>query len=94
MTYKIIAKTNGYIANRDIMFNGKTEVLIEKDLSLKEAQKKLLDMFNEDYDTYFTNWGLVRCHYPLNSSSFNDGTRGYEWDSRNFGIVKEEEDEI
>lgn len=94
MTYKIIAKTNGYIANRDIMFNGKTEVTIEKGLSLKEAQKKLLDMFNEDYRTYFTNWGLVRSHRPNNSCSFKDGTRGYEWDSRNFGIVKEEEDEI
>ena len=48
-TYRIIAKTNGYIANRDIQFNGRTEIIVERELALKEAYKMLLDMFNEKY---------------------------------------------
>ncbi len=92
-TYKICGRTNGYIANRDILFNGKCDIDIETGLTLKEAQKKLLDFFNEDYGTYFPNWGLARCNYPFNTSSFEDGTRGYEYDSRNFGIVEENDEE-
>ena len=92
-TYKIIGQTNGYIAQRDIIFNGKTEIVIERGLTLKEAQKKLLDMFNEDYETYFRNWGLARCHYPFNTSTFEDGTRSYDYDSRGYGIVEETEED-
>lgn len=91
--YKIIGKTNGWIAQRDIHFKGKTQITIESGLTLKEAQKKLLDFFNEDYDTYFQNWGLVRCNYPYNSSSFSDGTRSYEYDSRYYSIEEEENEE-
>ena len=93
MTYKIVAKTNGYIANRDIKFKGKTEIVIKKGLSLREAQQELLHMFNKDYDTQFTNWGLVRRYKPNYSYSFTDGTREYTWDSRTFKIVKEKETE-
>lgn len=41
--YKIVGRTNGWIASRDIHFNGKTEITIESNLTLREAQKKLLD---------------------------------------------------
>lgn len=67
--YKIVGKTNGWIASRDIHFNGKTEITIESNLTLREAQKKLLDFFNEDYDTCYQNWGLVRCNHDNESSS-------------------------
>ena len=87
-TYRIIGKTNGYIANRDIRFKGKTTIIIAKGLTLKEAQQKLLQFFNEDYGTYFSNWGLVRCNHPLRTSSYNDGTRSYEYDSRYYSIEK------
>lgn len=84
-TYRIIGRTNGWIAQRDVMFGGKTYIVIEKGLTLKEAQKKILDFFNEDYETYYKNWGLVRCNSDFAYSN-SDGTRGYEYDSRYFEI--------
>lgn len=90
-TYKIIGRTNSYIAQRDSMFNGKTEITIESGLTLKEAQKKILDFYNEDYETYYKNWGLVRCNSDL-AYSHSDGTRGYEYDSRYFEIEEEDEE--
>lgn len=89
MTYKIIGRTNPYIAQRDIHFNGKTTITIESGLTLKQAQQKLLQFFNEDYETYFSNWGLVRCNHPFVTSSYKDGTRAYEYDSRYYSIEKE-----
>lgn len=90
-TYRIIGRTNGWIAQRDVMFGGKTTIVIEKGLTLKEAQKKILDFFNEDYETYYKNWGLVRCNSGFAYSN-SDGTRGYEYDSRYFEIEEEEEE--
>lgn len=89
MTYKIIVRKNPYIAQRDIHFNGKTTITIESGLTLKEAQQKLLLYFNDDYGTYFSNWGLVRCHHPFEASTHKDGTRSYEYDSRKYSIEKE-----
>lgn len=89
MTYKIIGRTNPYIAQRDIHFNGKTTITIESGLTLKEAQQKLLQFFNEDHGTYFSNWGLVRCNHPFEASTHKDGTRSYEYDSRYYSIEKE-----
>lgn len=88
-TYKIIGKTNGYIAQRDIDFRGKTVITIESNLTLKEAQKKLLDFFNMDYETNFSNWGLARINYPCYTTTFKDGTRSYEYDSRYYSIEPE-----
>lgn len=89
-TYRIIGQTNGYIAQRDILFKGKTRIVIEDGLTLRGAQKELLNMFNEDYETNFSNWGLVRMNYPFNSSSFGNGLRSYDYDSRGYGIEEEE----
>lgn len=89
MTYKIIGHTNPYIAQRDIHFNGNTTITLATGLTLKEAQQKLLQLFNEDYGTYFSNWGLVRCNHPWGTSSYKDGTRAYEYDSRYYSIEKE-----
>lgn len=91
MVYKIIGHTNPYIAQRDIHFNGNTTITIESGLTLKEAQKRLLQFFNEDYGTSFSNWGLVRCSHPFEASTHKDGTRSYEYDSRYYSI-KECED--
>ena len=89
-SYKIVGKTNGWIAQRDSLFRGKTEIVLERNLTLHEAQRKLLDFFNEDYDTAYQNWGLVRCNHSDLSSSCKDGTRSYEYDSRYFSIEEEE----
>lgn len=91
-TYKVMGNTNPWIAARDITFNGKTEVVFERGISLREAQKKLLEFFNSDYGTYFQNWGLVRCNYPYESSSFNDGIRSYSYDSRIYYIEEDNEE--
>lgn len=89
-TYKIIGNTNSYIAQRDIEFKGKTTVVINKGLSLRQAQIELLHLFNEDFGTRFPNWGLVRANYPFNSSTYSDGTRSYEFDSRYYRIEEED----
>lgn len=88
-TFKITASTNGYIASRDIHFNGRTSYSVVENLTLKEAQSKLLSFFNSDYETFFSNWGLVRINHPYHSSSFLDGTRSYEYDSRYYRIEEE-----
>ena len=86
MVYKIIGRTNPYIAQRDILFKGKVCIIIATGLTLKEAQQKLLQYFNEDYVTYFPNWGLARCNHPYVTATYEDGTRSYEYDSRYYSI--------
>ena len=90
---KITGKTNGWIASRDYRFNGKTEITIAAGLSLKEAQTKLLEMFNDFYEDedgyeYAETWkdadkndrrGKVRL-------SVRDGLHSFEYDSRIFKI--------
>ena len=95
-TYKIVGKTNPWIANRDIDFNGKCTIVIGHGLTLKEAQAKLLEMYNNDNEQKiglpYANWGLVRCN-DKNTWSHNDGTRGYEYDSRYYYIEPDQEEE-
>ena len=95
--YQITGTTNGWIAQRDLKFNGKTRIIIEKDLTLKEAYKKLLDMFNSDYEDkgwYAKNWGIaVNISKQEASPTFSDGTRMYKCDSRCYKIEEQEEPE-
>lgn len=61
-TYRIIAETNSWIAARDGQFNGKTNIVVESGLSLKEAHRMLLDMYNTKYESerpYAANWGMA-----------------------------------
>lgn len=95
---KIIGKTNGFIAARDIMFNGKTEITIASGLSLAEARQKLLDMFNELYEEedgyeYAETWEEANEHDPKLAVSLspNDGKVSFEYDSRHYEIVEEDE---
>lgn len=98
-TYRIIAKTNGYIANRDIQFNGRIEIIVERELTLKEAYKMLLDMFNEKYADneevgYAANWGIAvirsRKYVDGATPTFSDGTQSFDWDGRSYVIEAEE----
>lgn len=93
-TYRIVGKTNGWIASRDIDFNGKCQIVIKSGLTLKEAQHEIIDMYNKDYEEQisfpYTNWGLVRSNDQLRTWSHKDGTRGYEYDSRYYAIEEEE----
>lgn len=91
--YNIVAETNQYMANRLSEFNGKCRVVKAENLTLKEAQKELLRMYNEMYEDerpYAYNWGLAVIHshrhvdgaFPTHS----DGTRTFEYDSRRYSI--------
>ena len=93
-TFKIIGRTNGWIAARDSQFNGKTEIVVADNLTLKEAQRKLLSMFNDCYELGCSNWGMAViatksrdfCAYQTH----DDGTRCFEYDGRTFSIEEEE----
>lgn len=94
--YSITGTTNGWIAQRDLKFDGKTRIIIEKDLTLKEAYKKLLDMFNSDYEDegwHAKNWGIaVNISRQKASPTCSDGTRMYEYDGRYYKIEEQEEE--
>lgn len=92
-TFKIVGRTNGWIAARDSQFNGKTEIVVEDNLTLKEAQNELLRMFNKCFELDCKNWGIaviatksrVFCAYPTRE----DGTRCFDYDGRTFSIEEE-----
>lgn len=91
-TYRIVGNTNPWIAQRDVLFNGKTRVVIKSCLTLKEAREQLLKWFCDDYDVWFPNWG-VAMNSNLgrdNASRYQDGTYSYWWDSRTYLIEKED----
>ena len=97
-TYKIVARTNAYIAQRDSMFNGNTEVVLENNLSLSQARKSLLDMYNDrfsDERPYASNWGMAVIqsarHTDGATATNSDSTRSFEYDSRYFSIEEETE---
>lgn len=48
-TFKITASTNGYIASRDIHFNGRTSYTVIDGLTEEEAISKLNDFCLDDY---------------------------------------------
>lgn len=99
-TYSIIAETNPYIAQRDARFNGRTRVVLESGLTLKEAYKELLDMYNRMFECerpYAANWGLAviqsaPCLFGA-CKTFQDGTRTFDYDSRTYTIEEEMEEE-
>lgn len=91
--YKIVAKTDGYTANRKAIFNGTTEVVIESNLHLKDAQNVLLKLYNQKYDSerpYAPNWGMAviqsKPHAFGALPTFQDGTRSFDCDSIGYSI--------
>ena len=92
--FRIVGITDGYIAKRDTQFNGKTAIIVAGNLTLKEAQRKLLLMFNDCYELNCSNWGMAviaRRYRAVGAfKTRNDGTRCFEYDSRYFSIEEEE----
>jgi hypothetical protein len=96
-TYRLVARTNGWIAQRDSFFHGKEKVVIEEGLSLKAAQGKMLGYFNEYAEEeckQAANWGnavnlRTKCvrAYPTEKN----GCRTIEYDSRYFYMEEETE---
>lgn len=91
-TYRIVGKTNPWIAQRDTAFNGKTEVTFYDGLTLSEAKTILLHYFCKDYDLYAPNWGVAMNSRAGrdNASRYQDGTYSYWWDSRTYAIEEEQ----
>lgn len=91
-TYCIKVKNqNVYIAQR----SGENGVL-SQGLTLKEAYKELLDLYNEKYSgerSFVPNWGLAVCqskkHVFGALPTYKDGTRAFDWDSRAYVIEEE-----
>ena len=94
-TFKIVGRTNGWIAERDTQFNGKTEIIVAGNLTLKEAQRRLLSMFNDCYALNCSNWGaavMARKNRAEGAyKTHEDGTRSFDYDSRTFSIEEEEQ---
>ena len=92
--FKIVGKTNGWIAERDSLFKGKTEIIIADNLTLKEAQRKLLSMFNGYYELNCSNWGMAVIARKKRAEgaykTHEDGTRCFDYDGRTFSIEEEE----
>ena len=96
-TYRItLTFQNPYIAKR----NGGNSVICDG-LTLKDAQKKLLSMYNQKYEglrPYAPNWGLAviqSAPYAFGARpTFADDTRSFDWDSRAYAIEIEENEEF
>lgn len=93
MRYNIVAETNQYLANRLGEFNGKCRVVKAGNLTLKIAQKELLDLYNVLYDgerPFARNWGLavIQSHRYVDGAfpTYSDGTRSFSYDGRRYSI--------
>lgn len=75
--FRITAKTNPYIAQRDAkIFKGNTRVVLQENLSLEAAKAELERMADSDYeDEGGINW-----------DNHSSDRMSYEWDSRYFSI--------
>lgn len=88
-TYRIVSTTALYHARR---YRRKCIEVEAEGMTLREAQKELLRMFNYDFDAYYSNWGHVvlatrRKHDSAYSHS--DGIRGYNNDTTIYEIEEE-----
>lgn len=92
VTYKITrTHTCPYIASRN---NESIKTTLHSNLCLNDAYDILLNMFNQQFDTCFNNWGLAvistnRRHDSACKTS-SDKTRRYDYDSRIYQIEVEE----
>ena len=96
-TYKITKQADKLIASRDASFNGNTKVTINHGLSIEEARKKLLEMYNNDWGTDFKDWSpepnpespFAYGQNPYGSVKNEDGTVSYTYNSRTYSIEEE-----
>ena len=98
-TYKITGNTNGYIASRNIEFNGKTTIEIATGLSIEDAIKELNAIFQECYgyshdecvESYNEETDEMTFCLDNRWTDYSDGTASFEYDSRYYRIEEEEE---
>lgn len=98
-TYNITISTAPYNASRHGFAPHHTTKIIAFGMDLQEAQKMLLDKFNEladlDGKPYADNWGMAVCHSRYTSFSAYktrpDGTRCFRYDVFDYEICEDEE---
>lgn len=96
-TYKIVIRTNAYLARKDSQFKGgKTENVLLYGLSLKDARKVLLEYYNDKYECerpFAPNWGIAVIQSKKHAfgavKTFQDGTRTFDYDSKAYTIEEE-----
>lgn len=89
--FAVICTTDRYHAARYAGFNRDGVRIHETGLTLKEAQKVLLDFYCEQAGDYFANWGLAvndHRHEGLEAcKTYNDGTRSFTYGVFKYSIV-------
>lgn len=94
-TFSVIATTNGYIASRDLMFNGSPRIVLASGLSLEEAREKLLTLWNErvddDYQADTIEEAAELSSSRLDRMEERGGLPSFEFDSRVFTIEPDAE---
>lgn len=83
-TYRIVSEH---------VYDDTERVVFASGLSLRDAQRKLLEFFNRNYGTSYSNWGLARINEPTMTSSSADGTRSYRFMNKEQRIEEEVDDE-
>lgn len=97
--YAIICSTNPYQASRNPHFRRHhTSYVVDTFESLKDAQREMLNLFNNHFETSYSNWGLAvantRKSGVFYAFSLKRGLRGFDYDGYMFEIVENyEEDE-
>lgn len=98
MTYRITAETSPFVAEREPMFNGNTEVVLAHHLTLEEAHTRILNMYNEYYAgerPYEATWEMAVAHSAGKANcaipTFSDGTRSFRCSGCKFSIEEETE---
>ena len=91
--YDIVCTTDFYHAARNPRFaHHENSYVIASNLTLKEAQARLLKMFSYDAECPIDNWGLaVNNHYKDELEAYKtleDGTRAYRYDVYIYEIQK------
>lgn len=86
-TYKITKQRDGE----------RRKQIISEGLELRDAQKELLQLFNNKFETCYKNWGIaVSATKGTNEGAcptFSDGTRSFSQDVYTWRIEEEEHDE-
>ncbi len=89
--YYIKATTNRFIAQRKPEFNNSCNIIIANNLTLKEANKKLLELWNKSFADergYATNWSVAvrkSKKYPTDSI-YSGKFRAFEDDGVKYSI--------
>lgn len=98
-TYRIVGVTNPYIGSKYSYQGWKRyenangtyyKRIIRENLTLKEAKKLMIDFYNEDKETYYSNWGLIVANSYGCAHTDADGLYHYEEDSRYYSIEEED----